>query len=266
METRLSWYLNTLGGNVTMDGKSFDDDAHGQGRDTKGHKPVRGREINLHEVSISAAGVELIGDLCVDPHDHNQAVIVFAHGSGSSRQSPRNKLVANVLYEHGFATLLVDLLTPAEQFIVSKRFDISLLTTRLSEVVYWIRQDPRLRSRSIGLFGASTGAAAALRVAAIMMPHINCVVCRGGRTDLTGSLVRRVRAPTLLIVGGEDKDVLEINHTTMQELVCPKRLAVVPGATHLFEEQGALDDVAHIVSYWFKNHMDTRCGRAAPHA
>ena len=266
MNTRLRWHLNTLGGNVLMDRKSFDDDAQGQGRDTKADKPVRGREITLHEVSISAAGVELIGDLCVDPHDNTQAVIVFAHGSGSSRQSPRNKLVANVLHRHGLATLLVDLLTPAEQFIVSKRFDISLLTTRLSEVVYWIRQDPRLRSRSIGIFGASTGAAAALRVAAMMVPHINCVVCRGGRTDLTGSLIRRVRAPTLLIVGGEDKAVLEINHSTMLELVCPKRLAVVPGATHLFEEPGALDDVAHIVSYWFKNHMDTSYGREAPHA
>jgi putative phosphoribosyl transferase len=207
------------------------------------------------EVIISAAGVELQADLCVVSPERLDGIVVFAHGSGSGRRSPRNQLVANVLNQHGFATLLVDLLTPAEQFIVSKRFDIPLLTTRLSEVVYWIRSDSRVRAQAIGLFGASTGAAAALRVAAIMNPHISCVVCRGGRTDLTGNLIQKVRAPTLLIVGGEDKEVLTINHKTIDELTCTKRLAVVPGATHLFEEQGALDDVAHIASYWFKNHM-----------
>lgn len=207
------------------------------------------------EVVISAAGVELQADLCVVSQDRLEGIVIFAHGSGSGRKSPRNQLVANVLNRHGFATLLVDLLTPAEQFIVSKRFDIALLTTRLSEVVYWIRNDSRVRAQAIGLFGASTGAAAALRVAAMMKPHISCVVCRGGRTDLTGTLLQKVQAPTLLIVGGEDKEVLTINHKTIDELTCTKRLAVVPGATHLFEEQGALDDVAHIASYWFKNHM-----------
>lgn len=207
------------------------------------------------EVVISAAGVELQGDLCVVSQEQLEGVVVFAHGSGSGRKSPRNQLVANVLNRHGFATLLVDLLTPPEQFIASKRFDIPLLTTRLSEVVYWIRNDSRVRVQAIGLFGASTGAAAALRVAAIMSPHISCVVCRGGRTDLTGTLLQKVHAPTLLIVGGEDREVLTINHNTIDELTCTKRLAVVPGATHLFEEQGALDDVAHIASYWFKNHM-----------
>ena len=207
------------------------------------------------EVVISAAGVELQADLCVVSQDRLEGIVIFAHGSGSGRKSPRNQLVANVLNRHGFATLLVDLLTPAEQFIVSKRFDIALLTTRLSEVVYWIRNDSRVRAQAIGLFGASTGAAAALRVAAMMKPHISCVVCRGGRTDLTGTLLQKVQAPTLLIVGGEDKEVLTINHKTIDEFTCTKRLAVVPGATHLFEEQGALDDVAHIASYWFKNHM-----------
>ncbi len=207
------------------------------------------------EVVISAAGVELQADLCVVSQDRLEGIVIFAHGSGSGRKSPRNQLVANVLNRHGFASLLVDLLTPAEQFIVSKRFDIALLTTRLSEVVYWIKNDSRVCSQAIGLFGASTGAAAALRVAAIMNPHISCVVCRGGRTDLTGTLLQKVQAPTLLIVGGEDKEVLTINHKTIDELTCTKRLAVVPGATHLFEEQGALDDVAHIASYWFKNHM-----------
>lgn len=233
-------------------------DGHMNSGDDSGRNPILPRpeaSSDVLEVSIPAAGVDLMGDLCLVHTEDARGVIVFAHGSGSSRKSPRNQLVARVLNQHGFSTLLVDLLTPAEHFVVSKRFDISLLTTRLAEIVYWVKSDPRLSALCVGLFGASTGAAAALRVAGILVEHVNCVVCRGGRTDLTGPLISRVRAPTLLIVGGEDKDVLAINNTTIEQLSCRKRLAVVPGATHLFEEKGALEDVAHIASYWFRNYV-----------
>jgi pimeloyl-ACP methyl ester carboxylesterase len=157
--------------------------------------------------------------------------------------------------------LLLDLLTEDEQYVISKRFDIALLTTRLVEAIHWVRQDePRLVGLPVGLFGASTGAAAALRAAAIIGEGvdgmgISAVVSRGGRTDLTGSLIKRVRAPTLLIVGSEDRDVLKQNQLSLAELECDKRLAIVSGATHLFEEQGALDDVAHLATYWFKGHL-----------
>lgn len=226
--------------------------------DDSGRNPTAPRQelsSDMLEVSIPAAGVDLLGDLCLVQTENARGVIVFAHGSGSSRKSPRNQLVARVLNQHGFSTLLVDLLTPTEHFVVSKRFDISLLTTRLAEIVYWVKRDSRLSALHVGLFGASTGAAAALRVAGILVEYVSCVVCRGGRTDLTGPLISRVKAPTLLIVGGEDKDVLAMNTKTIDQLSCRKRLAVVPGATHLFEEKGALEDVAHIASYWFLNYV-----------
>jgi pimeloyl-ACP methyl ester carboxylesterase len=213
-------------------------------------------------VKISAAGVELEGVLAnlPDPESNQQArggVVIFAHGSGSSRRSPRNKFVASVLHEHGFITLLLDLLSDQEQSIISKRFDIALLTTRLSEAVYWTRSLPSIGSLPIGLFGASTGAAAALRVAAVSDQSIMAVVSRGGRTDLTGPLISRVRAPTLLIVGSEDRDVLELNQRSLAQLTSAKRLAIIPGATHLFEEQGALADVAHLAAYWFRSHLSS---------
>lgn len=210
-------------------------------------------------VIIQAAGVALAGELGNAPEVLGSAarrgIIIFAHGSGSSRLSPRNQAVASVLEEHGFATLLLDLLTEEEQYVISKRFDISLLTTRLVEVLHWAREQPLLRQLPTGLFGASTGAAAALRAAAVAHSIVLAVVSRGGRTDLTGPLLTQVRAATLLIVGSEDKDVLTLNQDTLAQLRCEKRLAVIPGATHLFEEQGALDDVAHLAAYWFKNHL-----------
>ncbi len=213
-------------------------------------------------VTVHAAGVEIHGELGNAPLAADtrgrSGVILFAHGSGSSRHSPRNQFVAGVLEEHGFVTVLLDLLTEDEQYVISKRFDIALLTTRLVEAVHWIREHPQLCNLPIGLFGASTGAAAALRTAAVAGQSVRAVVCRGGRTDLTGPLLKQVHAATLLIVGSEDREVLALNQQTLAELVCEKRLAVIPGATHLFEEQGALDDVAHIATYWFKNHMGSR--------
>jgi len=216
------------------------------------------------EVVIHAAGVKLCGELgnapLVSDLSRGTGIILFAHGSGSSRHSPRNQFVAGVLEEHGFTTLLLDLLTEDEQYVISKRFDIALLTTRLAETVRWIRDNDQLRHMPVGLFGASTGAAAALRTVAVARHSISALVCRGGRTDLTGPLVKQVRVATLLIVGSEDREVLALNQQTLAELQCEKRLAVIPGATHLFEEQGALDDVAHIATYWFKSHMGLRPG------
>jgi putative phosphoribosyl transferase len=213
-------------------------------------------------LKISAAGVEISAELGNMPEPSDAAlrrgVVVFAHGSGSSRLSPRNQFVAAILEEHGFVTLLLDLLTDDEQYVISKRFDISLLTTRLVEAIHWVCSHPIIGTLPVGLFGASTGAAAALRAAAVAHSRVAAVVSRGGRTDLTGSLLSQVRAPTLLIVGSEDKEVLTLNHETLMRLSCEKRLASIPGATHLFEEQGALDDVAHLAAYWFKNHLIPR--------
>jgi len=213
-------------------------------------------------VAIRAAGVEIRGELgnapSVESSTGQAGVVLFAHGSGSSRHSPRNQFVAGVLEDHGFATVILDLLTEDEQYVISKRFDIALLTTRLVEAVHWIREHPQLKYLPVGIFGASTGAAAALRTAAISARNVQAVVCRGGRTDLTGALVKQVRAATLLIVGAEDREVLALNQQTLAELACEKRLAVIPGATHLFEEQGALEDVAHLATYWFKNYLSPR--------
>ena len=210
-------------------------------------------------VVIRAAGVQLAGELGNVPvlgsTEHRRGVVVFAHGSGSSRRSPRNLFVAKILQDHGFVTLLLDLLTTDEQYVISKRFDIDLLTTRLTETIFWVRSHPLLQHLPIGLFGASTGAAAALRAAAVAHSSITAVVSRGGRIDLTGPLIGQVRAPTLCIVGSEDREVLEMNQATLQQLVCEKRVAIIPGATHLFEEHGALDDVAHLAAYWFKNYL-----------
>jgi putative phosphoribosyl transferase len=210
-------------------------------------------------VVINAAGAQIGGELGSSPGEkgisHRAGIIIFAHGSGSSRLSPRNQYVASLLEQRGFTTLLLDLLTTEEQYVISKRFDISLLTTRLVEAIRWTREQPLISQLPIGLFGASTGAAAALRAAAVASSCIKAVVSRGGRPDLTGPLVSRVRAPTLLIVGSEDRDVLELNQHSLSELTCEKRLAIIPGATHLFEEPGALDDVGHLAAYWFKNHL-----------
>jgi dienelactone hydrolase len=186
-------------------------------------------------------------------------LVLFAHGSGSSRHSPRNNFVARVLREKGMGTLLMDLLTPQEDRDYQVRFNIDLLTRRLLQTTLWVQDQPETAGLPIGYFGASTGAAAALRAAAAMGDEARAVVSRGGRPDLAGQhdLVK-VRAPTLLLVGGLDTDVLELNQAAYALLSCPKKLSVVPGATHLFEEADTLAQVACQAAAWFGQHLGTK--------
>jgi dienelactone hydrolase len=178
-------------------------------------------------------------------------VVVFAHGSGSSRLSPRNRYVATALNENGLATLLFDLLLPEEADDRNNVFDIPLLGSRVEETLSWMCSEPAVAHLSIGLFGASTGAAAALTAAAHRPDEVQAVVSRGGRPDLAGGALARVKAPTLLIVGGYDEAVIALNEQAMGELKCEKRLEIVPGATHLFEEPGTLDEVISLAATWF---------------
>lgn len=180
--------------------------------------------------------------------------MLFAHGSGSSRFSPRNAFVAGELRRHGVATLLFDLLTEREDRTYRTRFDIELLTRRLVEAAAWVAKQRELRHFPLGLFGASTGAAAALRAAALD-EHVRAVVSRGGRPDLAGEALPRVRAATLLIVGGADDIVIELNREAYARLQCVKDLQIVPGATHLFEEPGTLEEVARLAARWFDRYL-----------
>jgi putative phosphoribosyl transferase len=205
-----------------------------------------------HDVEVPADGVRLPGNLGM-PEDCIAAVI-FAHGSGSSRLSPRNTAVARRLSGAGLATLLFDLLTPTEELDRANVFDTSLLADRLVHATRWLRRQPEIAELPIGYFGASTGAAAALLAAAELRDDIAAVVSRGGRPDLAGPSLARVTAPTLLIVGGRDETVLELNRHAQQRMRCTSRLEVVPGAGHLFEEPGALDVVADLASQWFVTH------------
>jgi len=186
-------------------------------------------------------------------------VVVFAHGSGSSRHSPRNQFVARVIRESGNGTLLFDLLTTDEEIEdnVTRRlcFDIGLLADRLVEVTSWLVQQPAARDLGIGYFGSSTGGGAALVAAAAVGPRIDAVVSRDGRPDLAGDALRRVQAPTLLIVGGYDHVVIGLNEEALAEMRCEKELKIVPGATHLFEEPGALESVARSAANWFRQHL-----------
>lgn len=182
-------------------------------------------------------------------------IVLFAHGSGSSRLSPRNIFVANELREGGIGTLLIDLLTAEEDENYATRFDISLLSERLIEVVRWLHTQPETNSLSIGFFGASTGAAAALMVAADLGSEIAAVVSRGGRPDLAMAVLNTVVAPTLLIVGGNDFEVLELNQQAYQALSAIKKLEIVPKATHLFEEPGTLEQVATLARKWFLKYL-----------
>lgn len=208
-------------------------------------------------VKIPADSVSLTGDLIVPPRANS--IVLFAHGSGSSRLSPRNTYVASVLQQAGIATLLFDLLTPEEDLNYATRFDIELLTTRLLAATEWIRQQPQISGFSIGYFGASTGAAAALQAAAVAGNDIAAVVSRGGRPDMAGeAALSQVRAPTLLIVGGYDDVVIELNEQAYALMGCEKELAIVPGATHLFEEPGTLEQAAHKAARWFAFHMKSR--------
>lgn len=208
---------------------------------------------NEKEVSIIAGTVHLQGILGLPPHA--QGVVVFAHGSGSGRFSPRNNFVARVLQNAGIATLLVDLLEESEDWDRQKVFDIDLLTNRLLANAHWLRQQPETRELMLGYFGASTGAGAALQAAAREPHEITAVVSRGGRPDLAMEYLPLVQASTLLIIGGEDKQVISLNEAAYAQLRCHKELAIVPGATHLFEEPGTLDKVAELAQDWFANNF-----------
>lgn len=211
-------------------------------------------------LQIPAGGVTLTGDLEI-PEDP-RGLVLFAHGSGSSRRSPRNQAVAEVLRDAGLATLLFDLLTPHEEvedaYSGHLRFDIGLLTRRLAIVTEEIADDPRSRNMGLGYFGASTGGAAALRAAAALGSAIGAVVSRGGRPDLAGEALVHIKAPTLLIVGERDEDVLRLNEAAYAKLQCEKSLAVVPHATHLFQEPGALEEVARLAADWFCKRLRSR--------
>jgi dienelactone hydrolase len=209
------------------------------------------------EVRVVTAGVELEGSLAIP--DGAQGVVLFAHGSGSGRHSPRNQYVARVLRQAGLGTLLMDLLTREEedvdQYTRHLRFDIEMLALRLIGATDWLRQSPPTRDLAVGYFGASTGAGAALMAAADRPDVVRAVVSRGGRPDLAGPALMRVHAPTLLIVGGADAPVIDLNERALDLLEVHKELRIIPGATHLFEEPGALEDVARLAADWFARHL-----------
>jgi putative phosphoribosyl transferase len=207
----------------------------------------------VEDVWIDAAEVRLAGRLGLP--DAAQGVVVFAHGSGSSRHSPRNRSVAGVLEEAGFATVLFDLLTESEESVRANVFDIPLLGSRLAAADAWVTGEPRLAGLPLAYFGASTGAAAALWASVEPDAHPFAVVSRGGRPDLAGSRLTSVTAPTLLIVGGLDRVVLGLNQNAAVLMAGEKRIVVVPGASHLFEEPGALQQVAKLACDWFVEHL-----------
>lgn len=207
-------------------------------------------------IKIPLKEATLTGNLII-PKDA-RGLVVFAHGSGSSRHSPRNQMVAKHLREGGLGTLLIDLLTPEEEKVDDQtrelRFNISFLARRLSGITDWLRKEPKTQKLKIGYFGSSTGAAAAL-VAAAERNDIDAVVSRGGRPDLAGKALPKVKAPTLLLVGGEDWGVIELNQNALELLQTTKQIMIVPGATHLFEEPGALEDVANFAEKWFSQYL-----------
>jgi len=212
----------------------------------------------MNEVRIPAGRVTLDGNLTTI--DGATAIVLFVHGSGSSRHSPRNQFVARTLNNAGLATLLFDLLTPEEDAIDARtaelRFNIELLGERLVHATKWAKQQEQTRNLRIGYFGSSTGGAAALVAAAELPQDAGAVVSRGGRPDLAGEALPKVQAPTLLIVGGRDDIVIELNEQARDHMRCEVKLEIVPGATHLFEEPGALEKVAQLASDWFVNHIE----------
>jgi putative phosphoribosyl transferase len=210
-----------------------------------------------HAVRIESGPASLDGDLAL-PRGA-RGVVLFAHGSGSSRHSSRNRYVAQELQRSALGTLLMDLLTSEEEAVDARtghlRFDIGLLAERLGAATDWLRADPRTSRLAIGYFGASTGGGAALVAAADRPADVGAVVSRGGRPDLAGAALPRVQAPTLLIVGGRDEPVIAMNRDALARLRCEKRLEIVPGATHLFEEPGTLEEVARLATGWFARHL-----------
>lgn len=209
------------------------------------------------DVRVAADDITLEGTLLMPPQA--QGMVLFAHGSGSSRHSPRNRFVAEQLREGALGSLLLDLLTVEEEAIDERtlhlRFDIGLLADRLIHAIEWLGRQPETSGLPLGLFGASTGAAAALRAAAARPEVVDAVVSRGGRPDLAGNALPLVEAPTLLIVGERDGQVIELNERAMARMRAPVRLVIIPGATHLFEEPGALERVARLAREWFVHHL-----------
>ncbi|MBA2727611.1 MAG: dienelactone hydrolase family protein [Parachlamydiaceae bacterium] len=204
-------------------------------------------------INVIKEGVNLEGMLKIP--EGAQGIVLFAHGSGSSRFSPRNNYVANILNDGGLATLLIDLLSKKEDEIYQTRFDIDLLSERLRLVVEWLEKQTETKHLTIGLFGSSTGAAAALEVAAKLGKKIKAVVSRGGRPDLALPTLHKVLAATLIIVGGEDFGVIELNEQAFERLDCEKKLEIIPTATHLFEEPGCLEEVSKLARGWFKKYL-----------
>lgn len=205
--------------------------------------------------------VTLFADIVIP--DKANSIVIFSHGSGSSRFSPRNKFIAGILQSDGIATLLLDLLTPDEDRDYDNRFDIALLTERVIDVTHWVSESALTRDLAIGYFGASTGAAAALSAAARLGDKIKSIVCRGGRPDLAKDDLPKVKAPVLLIVGGLDMPVIQMNRAAYLYLEGLKELVIVPGASHLFEEPGKLEEVGRLALAWFEGHLETSHSSAA---
>ena len=214
----------------------------------------------MTDVQISAGRAALSGSLTIP--ENSEAIVLFAHGSGSSRHSPRNQSVARTLNRAVLGTLLFDLLTSEEEALDihtrEHRFNISLLAQRLVNATKWVRRQEQTRNFQVGYFGSSTGGAAALVAAAELQEHAGAVVSRGGRPDLAGDALPKVQAPTLLIVGGNDDVVIELNEMARDQMRCEVKLEIIRGATHLFEEPGALEQVAKLASAWFVNHIGTQ--------
>lgn len=208
---------------------------------------------SIYQITVTGDGVSLDGILRIP--DHPKGVVAFAHGSGSGRFSPRNQYVARVLETGGFATLLLDLLTPDEADDRRKVFNIDLLADRLLLAQTWLGTHRPTSTLRAGYFGASTGAAAALQAAARRPEAVDAVVSRGGRPDLAGAYLSRVRVPTLLLVGGDDGPVIDLNQDALAQLTCTKQLTIIPGASHLFEEPGTLEQVAREALHWFDQYL-----------
>ncbi|WP_296482644.1 alpha/beta hydrolase [Rhodoferax sp.] len=213
---------------------------------------MKPNDTQLVHIPVEDVHIEGLLELPPEP----QGIVLFAHGSGSSRHSPRNNYVARVLHDKGIGTLLMDLLTVAEDLDYQTRFDIALLTHRLLVATRWVRGQAATRQLPIGYFGASTGAAAALQAAAALGDDIHAVVSRGGRPDLAGKQsLELVKSPTLLLLGGRDEDVIELNREAYARLPGTKELSIIPGATHLFEEAGTLEEVARQAAVWFGQYL-----------
>ncbi len=213
-------------------------------------------ESSEKAVRIPVGRMMLEGILCMPKRP--KGLVIFAHGSGSSRKSPRNNYVARELREQGIGTLLFDLLSEEEDYVYENRFNIPLLAERLSEATDWLRKQPEAKGLKIGYFGSSTGSAAALIAASETGASIGAVVSRGGRPDLAMASLGMVKAPTLLIVGGSDDVVIELNKHAFYNLKCVKEMEIIPGATHLFEEPGTLEEVAQLAAKWFRKHLSKK--------